>query len=127
MSEATNKDGILESFVEATNENGFALDISLLVNGSIVSGTLVSAEDYYKSLSESFKDGNDVAKEFSEQFSDASESAKSSEGGANFIHLKDARVYLNGSHPIPSVGSTLWRGRLTEVDSFFLGKITEAK
>ncbi|NJI01202.1 gas vesicle protein GvpU, partial [Staphylococcus hyicus] len=35
---------------------------------------LVSAEDYYKSLSESFKDGNDVAKEFSEQFSDASES-----------------------------------------------------
>ncbi|RIO47886.1 gas vesicle protein GvpU, partial [Staphylococcus hominis] len=92
MSEATNKDGMLESFVEATNENGFALDISLLVNGSIVSGTLVSAEDYYKSLSESFTDGNDVAKEFSEQFSDASESAKSSEGGANFIHLKDARV-----------------------------------
>lgn len=126
MSEMVNKDGILEAFVSQANENGFALDISLLVEGAIVSGTLVSAEDYYKALIESFKEGNDVAKEFSEQFAEASKSSKSAEGGANFIHLKEARIFLNGSNPIPSEGTTLWRGRLTEVDSFFLGRITEA-
>ncbi|MGX5792086.1 gas vesicle accessory protein GvpU (plasmid) [Staphylococcus equorum] len=127
MSEVSSKDDILEAFVEVANKDGFTLDISLLVNGAIVSGTLVSAKDYFKSLSKSFKKGNDVAQELSKELANASDSADSNDAEVQYIHLKDTRIYLGDSKSTPSTGETLWRGKLNEVDSFFLGKITESK
>ncbi|MFD2924983.1 gas vesicle accessory protein GvpU [Halobacillus naozhouensis] len=127
MSEAA-KDNILEFFVRASNKHGFELDISLLVNGAIVSGTMVSAKEYFEHLSESFEDGSDVSQELSNQLAQAGESAESNnDGEAHFIHLKNTRVYCGDSKPTPSKGKILWRGKLSEVDSFFLGKISEPK
>lgn len=123
MSEVPSKDNVLEAFVEAANKDEFTLDISLLVNGAIVSGTLVSAKEYFKSLSKTFKDGNDTAEDFSEKFSSASDSADSTDAKVQYIHLKDTRIYLGDSKPTPSTGKILWRGELNKVDSFFLGKI----
>ncbi|UOQ92429.1 gas vesicle protein GvpU [Halobacillus shinanisalinarum] len=127
MSEAA-KDNILEFFVKASNKHGFELDISLLVNGAVVSGTMVSAKEYFENLSESFEDGSDLSQELSDQLAQAGESAQSnSDGEAHFIHLKNTRVYCGDSKPTPSKGKILWRGKLSEVDSFFLGKISEPK
>ncbi|WP_139377058.1 gas vesicle accessory protein GvpU [Halobacillus hunanensis] len=127
MSEDT-KDNILEFFVKASNKHGFELDISLLVNGAIVSGTMVSAKEYFENLSESFEDGSDLSQELSNQLAQAGESAESNnDGEAHFIHLKNTRVYCGDSKPTPSKGKILWRGKLSEVDSFFLGKISEPK
>ncbi|MEN1970607.1 gas vesicle accessory protein GvpU [Lentibacillus sp. N15] len=128
MSEAVVKDNILETFVKAANNHGFELDISLLVNGAIVTGTMISAKDYFENLSESFADGNEVAQELGEKLSKTSESADSnSEGEAHFIHLKKTKIYCGDAKPTPSKGDILWRGKLSEVDSFFLGKISEPK
>ncbi|UOR13518.1 gas vesicle accessory protein GvpU [Halobacillus amylolyticus] len=127
MSEAA-KDNILEFFVKASNKHGFELDISLLVNGAVVSGTMVSAKEYFENLSESFEDGSDLSQELSAQLAQAGESAQSSsDGEAYFIHLKNVLVYCGDSKPTPSKGKILWRGKLSEVDSFFLGKISEPK
>ncbi len=55
-------DSILVFLVEATNKHRFSLDITLNVNGSIVSGTTVSAKGYFEGLSDAFEDGNDISK-----------------------------------------------------------------
>ena len=45
----------------------------------------------------------------------------------HYIHMKNTKVYNSGNQPTPGKGKILWRGKLQEVDSFFLGKITEPK
>lgn len=127
MSGAASKDNILEFFVKASNKHDFSLDITLLVNGAVVSGTMVSAKEYFETLSESFEDGNDIAQALSEQLTKAGESVDSNNDEANFIHLKNTQIYCGDSKPTPSKGKILWRGKLNEVDSFFLGKISESK
>jgi hypothetical protein len=42
---ASSKDSVLEFFVQASNKHGFALDITLNVNGAVVSGTMISAKE----------------------------------------------------------------------------------
>ena len=122
------KDSILEFFVQAANKHEFTLDITLNVNGAVVSGTLVSAKDYFDALSENFEDGSDVAQKLSEELAKAGETVEeNSNSEANFIHLKNTKVYCGDSKPTPSKGKILWRGKLSEVDGFFLGKISESK
>jgi dihydrodipicolinate synthase/N-acetylneuraminate lyase len=116
------KDSILEFFVQAANQHDFLLDITLNVNGAIVTGTLVSAKEYFETLSETFAEGSEVAQKISEQLAQATEAIDDSE--AHFIHLKNAKVYCGDSKPTPSKGDILWRGKLTELDGFFLGKIS---
>lgn len=43
MSSNSAKDDVLESFVQAANQDDFSLDITLMINGAIVTGTLISA------------------------------------------------------------------------------------
>lgn len=128
MSGVASKDNILEFFVKASNKHDFTLDISLLINGAVVSGTIISAKEYFETLSESFEDGNDIAQALSEQLTKAGESIDSNnDDGAHFIHLKNTNIYCGDSKPTPSKGKILWRGKLNEIDSFFLGKISESK
>ncbi|AJD92523.1 gas vesicle protein GvpU [Jeotgalibacillus malaysiensis] len=119
------KDNVLESFVQAANKYEFTLDISLNINGAVVTGTMISAGEYFKSLSEEFAEGNEVAEKLAEQLSETGENAESNAGSeANFIHLKDTKIYNGDSKATPSKGKILWRGKLDEVDGFFLGKIS---
>ncbi|WP_257347620.1 gas vesicle accessory protein GvpU [Pseudalkalibacillus decolorationis] len=128
MSSTAPKDSILEFFVNASNKHDFALDITLNVSGAVVSGTMVSAKEYFETLSETFEDGSDIAQEVSSQLAATSESVDSiSNGGADFIHLKNTRVYCGDNKPTPSKGKILWRGKLSEIDGFFLGKISDSK
>ncbi|MGD6992576.1 gas vesicle accessory protein GvpU [Sutcliffiella horikoshii] len=121
------KDSILEFFVQAANSYNFSLDISLNVNGAVISGTLISAKDYFETMSETFEDGNEIAQKISEQLAATGESFESSKGAeANFIHLKNTKVYCGDSKPTPSEGKILWRGKLSEVDGFFLGRISDS-
>jgi len=121
------KDSILEFFVQAANSYDFSLDISLNVNGAVISGTLISAKDYFETMSETFEDGNEIAQKISEQLAATGESFESSKGAeANFIHLKNTKVYCGDSKPTPSEGKILWRGKLSEVDGFFLGRISDS-
>ncbi|MGN5883447.1 gas vesicle accessory protein GvpU [Staphylococcus simulans] len=123
MSSNSAKDDVLESFVQAANQDDFSLDITLMINGAIVTGTLISASEYFETQSKYFKGGNKRSKEFSEDLAGASEAAESSDGEANYIHLKDVSIFLGDSKPTPSSGKITWRGNLSAVDSFFLGKI----
>ncbi|MGI8315445.1 gas vesicle accessory protein GvpU [Halobacillus mangrovi] len=117
-------DNLLLTFVKAANQQDFSLDITLNVNGALVTGTTVSAQKYLESISRSLEDGNDVSQSISEKLSKASQSAKESDQDEiKFIHLKDAQVYNGDSLPTPSEEKFFWRGKAEDVDGFFLGKI----
>lgn len=127
LESGTTKDSILEFFVQAANKHDFSLDITLNVNGAVITGTLVSAKDYFNALSETFEGGNEVAQKLSEQLEKAGEAAQSNDDSeAHFIHMKETKVYCGDSKPTPSKGDILWRGKLSEVDGFFLGKIFDS-
>ncbi len=120
----TEKDSILEYFVVIANQKEFALDITLNVKGAIVTGTLISAKEYFRLLSETFEDGDDIAQRISEKLQIAGEDdGNKNSGGANFIHLKDAIIYCGDRIPTPSKGSILWRGELNDIDGFLFGTI----
>ncbi|MCA1065568.1 gas vesicle accessory protein GvpU [Rossellomorea sp. AcN35-11] len=127
-SDTGTKDSILEFFVQASNRHHFSLDITLNVKGAVITGTLVSAKEYFDSLSETFEDGSEVAQRLSEELTKASESVEENlSSEAHFIHLKNTKVYCGDSKPTPSKGKIMWRGKLSDVDGFFLGKISESK
>ncbi len=120
------KDNILAFLVEAANNNDLSISITLNVNGALVTGTIVSAKEYFTRLGEAFQDGNEVAQQLSDNFAQASEAIGSGENGsASFIHLSDAKVFCGSSKPTPSKGEVLWRGALSDINGFFLEDIPE--
>lgn len=122
------KDSILEFFVQAANKQDFTLDITLNVKGAVVTGTMVSAKEYFDSMSETFEEGNEIAQTLSEQLSKAGDAVESNgTSEAHFIHLKNTKIYCGDSKSTPSKGKIFWRGKIAEVDGFFLGKISDAK
>ncbi|KAA0566023.1 gas vesicle protein GvpU [Bacillus sp. CH30_1T] len=128
LESGTGKDSILEFFVQASNKHDFSLDITLNVKGAVITGTLVSAKEYFHSLSETFEDGSEVAQKLSEELAKAGESVDENQSAeSHFIHLKNTKVYCGDSKPTPSKGKIMWRGKISEVDGFFLGKIAESK
>lgn len=125
--QSAGKDNILAFLVRATNNHNLSIDITLNVNGAIVTGTIVSAKEYFVGLSETFEDGSDVAQQLSEKFAEAGEAIDSGEDAeASFIHLKDAKVFCGSSKPTPSKGTALWRGPLSDINGFFLDDFTDS-
>jgi hypothetical protein len=43
---------------------------------------------------------------------------------AGFIHLRKARFYAPGQHPIPGDQGFLWRGKLSSIDAFSVGNFS---
>ncbi|SFJ46438.1 hypothetical protein SAMN04487936_102273 [Halobacillus dabanensis] len=115
-------DNILRNFVKAANKGDFSLDITLNLHGALITGTTVSAQKYLQSLSGTFEGGDEIAQELSRKLSQASE-ANFSQEEVQYIHLENAQVYNGDAQPTPSEGTFYWRGKLDEVDGFFLGKI----
>ncbi|HZG73631.1 MAG TPA: gas vesicle accessory protein GvpU [Chondromyces sp.] len=121
------KDNILEFFVQAANKHDFSLDVTLNVKGAVITGTMIPAKEYFEMLSETIEDDSEVAQLLSEQFAKAGEAAQTSDDSeAHFVHLKNTKVYCGDSKPTPSKGKILWRGKLSEVDGFFLGRILDS-
>ncbi|MBD1380164.1 gas vesicle accessory protein GvpU [Metabacillus arenae] len=120
------KDSVLETFTKAANKHDFSLDITLNMKGALITGTLISAQEYFQSLSEKFVNGNDISEQISEMFNHASQNIQESEN-LNYIHLKNTRIYCGDNKPTPSNSEFLWRGRLDQTDGFFIGKIAEEK
>ncbi|WP_101841873.1 gas vesicle accessory protein GvpU [Halobacillus sp. Marseille-P3879] len=118
-------DDILVTFVKAANNYDFSLDITLNIKGALVTGTTISAQEYLEGISHIFEEGNDVSQAISEKLAEASDSAKEeSNGDISYIHLKNAQVYNGDADPTPSDGEFQWRGKIEEVDGFFLGRIS---
>lgn len=129
-------DWFLQSTIETIINRGVDIGVTLTVGGAIVSGILISGRKYFEELgdtlasaSQSDGDMQSVLGEAWKQYTaiyDEPENAPDDWQAppAGFIHLRDARFYAPGQHPIPSNG-VLWRGKLSSVDGFSIGNFSE--
>jgi len=116
---------VLVGVVNAANnktDGTTPLEVTLLVKGTIVSGTIVSRRDYVLA--------NPVLESIDEVIeSEAKKDGSPRPASKDFIHLKDARIFAPGQPPIPSTDPTgfFWRIRLSSVDGFTVGGLKVTK
>lgn len=136
-------DWYLQALVRIVNGSEIEFPITLFVNGSLVSGQLVSGHRYFgdglgTALKQFFNnDESEGTKSAIKHLTaakdvyleDKSKEVATKEGEEvpykrppQFIHLREARVFVAGQKPIPEEGSW-WRGRLSSVDGFHFGSL----
>lgn len=124
-----NIDPLLQRVVDQTNKyTSNEHHITLTIGGNLVSGVLISGNAYMtlwaEVFSSEFTNEDGVADSIREDLLSWMVGPEDPEDSlsAQFIHLKEAEVYSSNGRPILSGGS-LWRGKLTSVDGFNLGRI----
>ena len=121
-------------------ERDMQIALTVNINGSVVTGTLVSTAVYYRTLADQFvtaEGGTDMDELFAEAFrgiiDDASRleeaaSRGSADGGGppvEFRHLTDARFVSGGAFlPHGRRPGVLWRCRVADVSGWNLGDMT---
>lgn len=124
-------DWYLQRLVSMVNRAPIEMGISLVANGALVSGTLISGKQYFETFAREISQawpGDDEAKEsIRSAFASNAEMYEADTEEENlplpqYIHLKNATVRTpNG--PIPAQGGMLWRGKLNAISGFSLGSI----
>ena len=124
-------DPVLRTFVRFAEEHDLSLGVTLTIHGLLISGNIISYHKYLEGIAQGFESatGNqEIGKILAESFWDASQEdlkIRREEGFGEFppllyIHLSDAR-FMSGNGMVQK--GVYWRGRLDEVDGFFLGII----
>lgn len=121
------------SLLVASANRGVGLGVTLFVNGAVITGDLISSEAYFNQFADQYESvfaQTDVAEE-SRKIADvyrvmAENAADEWKDGNSvpigYLHLANARIFTPGRPPEPDNG-ILWRGRITTVSGFSLGKI----
>ena len=130
------EDFFLQNIVKLSNKFGVGFDITLLVSGVTVSGTLISGKDYYEGQGDVFlklsKQEDSIEKtlgEFWKGFSaiyDAEENENvtlEDVPAPTYIHLSNAQI-VSGITITPQPPIAFWRGKISSVDGFFIGRVS---
>lgn len=137
-------DFALRSISYLANTVNFEVPITLQVKGLTITGRVISGARYfdgingvYKRSVESWED-DEAKKQFhrwidllfpleEEPGTDEEVGLKLQMEDVLFIHLEDTFIFT-GEHKIPtSKEGVLWRGKLSAVDGFFIGKLEHEK
>ncbi|KKI94129.1 hypothetical protein WQ54_00905 [Bacillus sp. SA1-12] len=120
-------DAIILMFLDLVEEDGIEVDVTLNIQGAIISGTLIGASAYYEGVTEASKNLPDstMSKIISKKFGDLKEAyakqkqeeAEQEQKGSTktFIHLKHAKYHSKANQP---PNGTWWRGRISSIDGF---------
>jgi hypothetical protein len=131
--EGRQTDWLLQWLVRSSNRASISIGITLSVGGSIISGKLIPHSVYFEKLAEAFsapfrQEGSHDADELHDiimGFNVTPEPESPEEDAPfQFLHLENARTYLGTSSSIPGEPGALWRGKISSVDGFTLGLIS---
>lgn len=143
------RDWLLRVLVDSVNRAGFSFGITLNIPGGLVSGWVVSGNEYFHGIANvleeaggevfaqvmrqvavqrypMFQVGDDEAGE-AEPVPDPDAEDELDSGGhesVGYIHLKDARFFYGGD-AIPANQGVWWRGKLSEVVGFTYGLLAQ--
>jgi hypothetical protein len=130
---APQADWFLDLLVKMAHD-GMEVGVTLLVEGFLVSGILVSGPKYFENIGAEFAaalsaQGQEGAESFKQTFAQIGDFSKPPADNSDappfaYIHLKDARFFHNSGQPIPANHAVWWRGRLSEVAGFIIGNIS---
>ena len=132
------QDWLLE-LVSKFAHSGVSQSVTLFVGGAVISGEIISGQDYFEEMAKIAESANFHGPDGSEKIlSEMSQGYrkfkkfydKPDDAGDDwttptdyYIHLKGARVFTsNGT--IPGRGDFLWRGRISCVDAWSIGGMT---
>ncbi|ACU95104.1 MULTISPECIES: hypothetical protein [Saccharomonospora] len=129
---AARPDFLLQAFVDAANQmEDFSMGVTLSVAGGIISGDLVTAPRWMDEVAtlvemEGSEAAYHVANVYREQAGlykkRAAQNRGEVHGEVTYIHLRDAQWLLDGHRLGPTPGMH-WRGLLTEVSGWALGRL----
>lgn len=136
-----NTDFVLKTFVSFANKQGLNTWITLTVGGLLISGELIGGRTYFEELAIQLRGAKSNIKEFVSGIADGFEEAgrdiypepshteMEEEDADNslisYIHLRHVKLLHPASMTaIPATDGVLWRGRLSAVDGFILGKMS---
>ncbi|MCM5703634.1 hypothetical protein [Larsenimonas salina] len=129
-------DAFLETLIDFA-EGGSDVDITLHVNGALISGQLVSQQHYFELGLETLPETLNLPQKH-EPVSDISELSQAVHEGQDItndviedgefaylcLHLKNAMMTTGPNQQIKLGGERgLWRGRVSAVDGFALGLV----
>ncbi|MFP2911402.1 gas vesicle accessory protein GvpU [Pyxidicoccus sp. 3LFB2] len=129
-------DWYLESLVHIVTASKVSMGVTLSVGGTVITGQLISGKEFLElsagQVSDVFKRlgvSEESAKSIKESFSNPAqklyrEEADPQPTGYGYIHLKNARIVAGASSH--TLGGSIWRSRLSAVDGFSLGELTQA-
>lgn len=129
-------DWFLRSLVGIVNTTGISFGITLSVKGLTISGNLIGGKGFFEEGCKEWIMGwppeigqvfENIFKEVTEKIYPANivkgEEKEESDIIYEYIHLSDAKIFSPGQTPIPNNRAIYWRGRISEVDGFFLGML----
>jgi hypothetical protein len=126
-------DPMLKTFVRFAEEQDLSLGVTLTIHGLLISGNIISYQKYLEGIAQGFESATgkqEIGQILAESFRNVSQEylkIRKQEGleelpYLQYIHLSDARFRFGNSVVPPETG-VYWRGRLDEIDGFFLGII----
>lgn len=140
-------DALLRVWVGMASREAISFDITVVVGGAVITGTLASPRQYAKEIADAFRESGGSQDTWDEledalgemigdqEFVDRDELPDDPQSltpeqrldllkeEPRYIHLKDAQV-LHSSELIPSNSSVCWRGKLSSVDGWIMGRLS---
>lgn len=129
-----NPDLFLNSLIKYINtapvEMNIKLGITLCVQGSIITGILISEKAYFEGLSNEMNAFHPFKEDFERllaPFQVLGTSLPGNQGEQNkltdieFIHLKNAKICFTDPLIVPK--KSYWRGRLSHISGYWLGEL----
>ena len=124
-------DPMLDKFVSLAEEQDISLGVTLTIHGLLIAGNIISFQKYLEGIAQGFESatGNQkIGQIIAESYRNASQEylkIRTEQGLEElphrlYIHLSDAK-FMCGNGTVQT--GVYWRGRLEEVDGFFLGII----
>jgi hypothetical protein len=123
------------------NRVGVEISITLLMGGMLVSGRLTSGRKYCQGVAEEIRSFvspdsearlDNLGEAMAQLLDNAAQSVypevdmetepSDDELIPAYVHLRDSRFFHPGGPGLPVERGIWWRGRLTEVDGFFVGQ-----
>lgn len=125
-------DWFLQDLVGLTNETELQVGITLSTPAGVITGVLISVEQYFRLFGESFSSSwpPEDADRLRTHYAELGKSRLPTSDGetpppAQFLHLKDAKL-SSPSGQIPTTEGFLWRGSIASISGFSLGLLADA-
>jgi hypothetical protein len=128
----SSQDEVLEYLIKRVEETGLGTSITLSVNGSTISGEMISSKRYFDEMSNYFSEDNITADDRAlrekwlsymqhvKQFLQQKGRGREEQHDPKYIHLRDVVIYP--SDPSDPSAAGAWRGKLSSVDGFSVGR-----
>ncbi|MFT3842115.1 MAG: hypothetical protein QM723_34310 [Myxococcaceae bacterium] len=125
-------DWFLEHIAKLANDVSVGPSITLSVGGILISGSVISGKQFFQEVTALMKEALSRNPSLKGKAADSIEEWYRAQGAiynrktprgarVSYIHLKDARYHHPSGNPLPTSGSTLWRGKIRAVDGFQMG------